>query len=136
VTQAIIEDAFRRFLEGISGRDVALMRAAADPEVEFTSYFAGVEAKTYRGHVSLSDYLSDLSVAWEYFRLTPEEFVPAGADTLVVDVHAEARSRSGVEIDQHLYGVWEFRDGKPRRGRTYGSREEALQAVGLSASGR
>jgi ketosteroid isomerase-like protein len=133
MSQAMLENAFRRFMEGISTRDVALLRAATDPEIEFTSYFAGIEAKTFRGHAALSDYLADLSVAWEYFRLTAEDFIPAGAERLVAVVRVEALSRSGVEFHRHLYGVWEFRDAKARRGRTYPSREEAIRAAGLSA---
>jgi ketosteroid isomerase-like protein len=133
MSEETLESAFRRFVEGISTRDVALMRAATDPEIEFTSYFAGVDAKTFSGHDDLSDYLTDLSVAWEYFQLSPAEFIPAGTERLVVDVHVLARSRSGAEVNQHLYGVWEFRDGKARRGRTYRSRDQALEAAGLAA---
>ena len=46
-------------------------------------------------------------------------------------VQALARE-SGVPIDQRVYAAWEFRDGKALRGRTYQSREEALEAAGLS----
>ena len=42
-----------------------------------------------------------------------------------------ARGR-GVHLDQHTYAVEEFRDGKVLRMRTYASRREALEAVGLS----
>jgi hypothetical protein len=59
--------------------------------------------------------------------------VQASANRLVVSVRVEARSRRGVQIDQYLYGVWDFRDNKPRRGQTFGTRAEALQAAGLSA---
>jgi ketosteroid isomerase-like protein len=124
-----METAFRQFCTGISTRDVALMRAATDPDVEFTSYFAGIEAKTFRGHAGLADYVTDVSAAWESFQLTAKEFVPAGPARLVVCVRVEAVSRRGLALREDHYGVWEFRDGKARRGRTYLRREEALQAV-------
>jgi ketosteroid isomerase-like protein len=120
-------------MKGISQRDLAQLRAATDPEIEFTSYFAGADAKTFSGHAALAEYLADLSATWESFQLTAEDFVQVSADRLVVSVRVEARSRRGVQIDQYLYGVWGFRDNKPRRGQTFGTRAEALQAAGLSA---
>jgi hypothetical protein len=47
VSEAPSENAFRQFIKGISQRDLAQLRAATDPEIEFTSYFAGVDAKTF-----------------------------------------------------------------------------------------
>jgi ketosteroid isomerase-like protein len=129
-----LESAFKLFLKGISTRDLSVMKAVSDPDIEFTSYFGGLEAKTYHGHPGLSEYLEDLPSAWEYFRLTLNGFTPVGPDKGVVEVHVLARARtSGVEFDERHFGFWEFRNEKALRGRTYASREGAFQAAGAAA---
>jgi len=78
------------------------------------------------------DYLADLEAAWEDFRVTIEELVPAGEGMLMAVGRVEALAReSRIPIDQRVYAAWEFRNGKALRGGTYQSREEALKAAGL-----
>jgi ketosteroid isomerase-like protein len=132
MSQERLEAVAWQIMDGISSRDLAAIKAACDPEVEFTPRLAAVEGKTYRGHAGWSDYVADLEAAWEDFRVTIEEFVPAGPRTLVVVLRVTAVAReSHMPIDQRVYAPWEFRQGKALRGRTWPSRREALEAAGL-----
>jgi ketosteroid isomerase-like protein len=133
MSQARPEDTARQIVDGISSRDLRAIEAACDPEVEFTSRFAAVEGKTYRGHAGWADYLADLEDAWEDFRITIEELIPVGPERLVIVLRVKALARgSHVPIDQRVYAPWEFRRDKALRGRTRPGRAEALEAVGLS----
>jgi ketosteroid isomerase-like protein len=123
----------RRMFEGVSNKDAAAIQAACDPDFELTSSFTALEGKTYRGHEAVENSLADLEEAWESLGLTVEELVPTGEEALVVVTRVEAVARgSGVPIDQRTYGAFEFRQAKALRARFYSSREEALEAVGLS----
>jgi hypothetical protein len=51
---------------------------------------------------------------------------------VVVVIHETARLRqTEMLIERDLAQVWTFQDGKVTRLRAYGTREEALEAVGL-----
>jgi ketosteroid isomerase-like protein len=132
MSQENMEDVARQLAKGISTKDLAAIQSACDPEIEFTSRFAAVERKTYRGHAGWADYLADLEDAWEDFQVTIEEFVPAGPERLVVVLRIKALARgSHVPIDQSTYVATEFRQGKALRVGTLPSLTEALEAAGL-----
>jgi ketosteroid isomerase-like protein len=125
------EATLRALAQAISDGDLAALRAASDPRVEFTSRITAVEGRTYRGHSGWSDYLADLDAAFNPFRLTVEELTTLrdGMFVAIVRVTAVARE-SGVPIDQVVHAVWWLRDGKVIRGQTFATREEAREAVG------
>src|SRR5689334_3538128 len=133
MSQENMEHAARGLAEGGKGKDLASLLAVSDPEIEFTSRFTAVEGRTYRGHAAWADYLAYAAAAWEDFRITVEDFIPVGPERLIAVERVEAVARgSGVHLDQPTYAVQEFRDDKVLRMRTYRSRQEALEAVGLS----
>jgi ketosteroid isomerase-like protein len=136
MSQENMERAARQLAEGVSEKNLAVILAVSDPEIEFTSRFTAVEGRTYQGHAGWAAYLADADVAWENFRITVEECILAGPERLIAVERVEALARgSGVQLDQPTYAVQQFRDGKVLRMRTYRSRQEALEAAGLSEQG-
>jgi ketosteroid isomerase-like protein len=132
VSPETTEDALRLSVEAINSRDRAAIEASCDPDLELTSSFSAVEGKTYLGYEGASDYLDDTQAAWEDFRITVEESIPAGDEKLVAVLRVTGTGRgSGVPFDQLTYGAYEFRGGKVWRARFSPSREEALEASGL-----
>jgi len=70
--------------------------------------------------------------AWEEFRNEIEQVSEAGPNTVVVTFRSQAIGKeSGVPVEARLGAVFVLSEGKILRGRTYPSREEALEAVGL-----
>jgi ketosteroid isomerase-like protein len=133
MSQEDMKHAARQLAEGVSGKNLAVIQAVSDPEIEFTSRLSAVEGRTYRGHAGWADYLADADLAWEEFRIVVEEFIPAGPETLITVQRVEVLARgSGAHLDQGAYAVQDFRNGKVFRMRTYATRREALAAVGLS----
>ena len=104
-----------------------------DPSCEYTSVTAVVEPRTYRGHDGIRRYLGDLAERWAEWRTDVEEVIDAGPDTVLATIRFRAVGKhSGAPIDARLAVVFVLSDDKLLRGRTYPTREEALEAAGLS----
>jgi ketosteroid isomerase-like protein len=77
-------------------------------------------------------YFARLSDAWEEFRTVAEDLRDLG-DHVVMLGRIEGRGKgSGVPIDTSLGQIFDFRDGKVCRIRSYLDHSEALNAVGLA----
>jgi ketosteroid isomerase-like protein len=75
---------------------------------------------------------AELDDTYAEFSLVPEDFAPVG-EYVVVTARTSARMRaSEARIDSTLFHVWHLRGGRAREAWTYGTRAEALDAVGLS----
>jgi len=62
-----------------------------------------------------------------------EEVLDAGADQVITVLSAQGRGlASGIEVEHHPAGVATLREGKVVRVVWFPTREEALEAVGLS----
>jgi ketosteroid isomerase-like protein len=66
--------------------------------------------------------------------MTPEEFIDAGADKVLVFSREGGRGRgSGADVvTQPTAHLWTMRDGKAIRMQSYWERADALEAAGLS----
>jgi ketosteroid isomerase-like protein len=61
------------------------------------------------------------------------ELIDAGEDQVVAVLRIMGRAKlSGVETDLTYAALYTIRDGKIARGREYWTRDEALEAAGLS----
>ena len=67
------------------------------------------------------------------FWMKPVELIDAGGDTVVAVERYGGRAKlSGIETDQTEAELFTIRGGKIARCREYGTRDEALEAAGLS----
>ena len=129
IVRQIIEASHSDDLESRIEATVALW----DASCEYTSVTAALEPNTYRGHDGLRRYLGDLAERWAEWRSEVEEVIDAGPDTVVATMRFRATGKhSGAPIEARLGVVFVLSDGKLLRGHTYQSRDEALEAVGLS----
>ena len=90
-------------------------------------------AEPHYGHEGVRRYMEKLSEAIEDYRMTPEEFIDAGGDQVLVFSREGGRGRgSGAEVQTHPTAhLWTLRDGKAVRMQSYWERSDALEAVGL-----
>jgi ketosteroid isomerase-like protein len=126
----------RQVIEGNRSDDLDVRReesiALWDPRCEYTSVIAAVEPETYRGHEGIRRYISDLAERWAEWRSEVEEIFEMGSDGIFATILFRAVGKdSGVPVEARLGSVFVLSQGKLLRGRTYPSREEALEAVGL-----
>ena len=85
-----------------------------------------------RGHVD--DWIDTLDDFMGDFRIEPVELIEAGEDKVIAVTRISGRAKlSGVETDITYAALYTIRDGKIARGREYWTKEEALEAAGLSS---
>jgi ketosteroid isomerase-like protein len=70
--------------------------------------------------------------SWQEWRSAAEEFLEVGSDTVVATVRFHGIGKdSGVPVETRVGSVFVLSRGKLLRGRTFPSREEALEAARL-----
>ena len=101
------------------------------PDLEYLPRRAATEG-AYRGLAGLESFIADTLEVFEKFELHTK-FADLGDERVLSWGHIHVRARgSGIETDIEIGGVYEFRDGKVVRWEDFGSKDKALEAVGLS----
>jgi ketosteroid isomerase-like protein len=104
-----------------------------DPSCEYTRVTAAVDPQTYHGHNGIRRYISDMTDSWAEWRSEAEDVFEVVPDTVFATFRFRAIGKdSGVPVEARLGVVCVLSDGKLLRGHTYPSREQALEAAGLS----
>jgi ketosteroid isomerase-like protein len=128
-------EVFKRAVEASNRRDYEALVEAFDPDIEWHGIFGvmfGGEAKVYRGHDGVLEYLRDTDEGFAMRDVQVSELRDLG-DRLVVLGHVRGRGReSGVELDSPYGGLAEFKNGKLVRYTDYLDHRQALEAAGLS----
>jgi ketosteroid isomerase-like protein len=105
-----------------------------DPEFEWdSSAYPGLDIPVRgRGIEDFLRFLDRYRRAWIDYEWRTKELLDAGDDVVMV-VHETARAR-GTEmlVERELVMVWTMRERRAIRMRGYRTKEEALEAVGLS----
>jgi uncharacterized protein len=87
---------------------------------------------THRGHDGVARLFSEWAASFDDFRADPHELIDAG-EYVVVWCTLRGRARdSGGSVELPEAHVWKFHEGKAVEVREYRTRDEALQAAGLS----
>jgi ketosteroid isomerase-like protein len=85
------------------------------------------------GKDAMRAYVQDWIDLFDDFGIEPVELIDAGENRVVAVLRFGGRAKlSGVETDQTMGAVFQIRDGKITRGREYSTRDQALEAAGLS----
>jgi ketosteroid isomerase-like protein len=103
------------------------------PDVELDRSDAPLDAAVYRGHDGLRELLSLLQEMWERVRLEPQELTPIGEDRVVVSTRIVSVGREEIETVARGASVWTVRGGRITRVRTFQTKADALEAVGVGA---
>ena len=86
-----------------------------------------------KGKDGMRAFLQDWFETFDDFKAEPVELIDAGEDNVVSVIRISGRAKlSGVETDLTYAEFSTFRDGKIAFGRQYFTRDEALEAAGLS----
>ncbi len=127
----LVLEGFRRFQAGEPGWADDWVH----PEIEwdFSAYPLADLPTVGRGRTALlADVIETYMSGWRDLRQEITEVIDAGDDVLVV-IHETAGLRgSETVVERDVSHLWTVEDGVWTRWRLYATREEALEAAGLS----
>lgn len=119
-------------MDAVDRRDIDAFAGVTTPDLEWFPVFAArVGGDVYCGRDGIEAFLGEVDETWEEFRPLPEEYRDLG-DRVVGLGRLRTRGRaSGAPSDSPWGGVYDFRDRKISRIRTYLDHGEALRAAAL-----
>jgi ketosteroid isomerase-like protein len=125
----------KRFEDSWAAGDLDATLECIHDEVVFDwSDSIGPFAGIYEGPDGMVRFWQELRDAFEEFRPEALELVEAGPESVItLDVVRGRGKGSGIEIEAQGAMLWSFRDGKIAHAKMFQTKEEALQAAGLSA---
>ena len=117
----------RQAIDAYERRDIAMLRALNDPEVELDwsasrSWLAGV----YRGFDDALRFYEGFFEAFEEIVFEPERFIIEG-DSVIVPNLARQRGRNGIEVSASSTLAFTLRDGKVVRVCLYQTTQQAFE---------
>ena len=121
----------RRIYEATNNGDIDAVVLYFHPEIEFRAYPRYSEG-VYHGKQAVREYIENV---WEHFesvRIEVDELLDAGDQVVVVTTQHPVPKRGQQEMTAHLAEVYTIRDGLLAERRPYSTRNEALEAAGLS----
>jgi ketosteroid isomerase-like protein len=92
----------------------------------------GLEVGVYRGHDEIRAFTKRFLAAWDDVRLELADPIEVEDDVLVVENVTYLRGRDGIETQARSAWVLTFRDGQQTSLTLYQTKQEALEAAGLS----
>lgn len=120
-------------MDAVDRRDIDAFAAVTTSDFEWFPVFAArVEGEVYRGREGIATFLGEVDETWAEFRPVPEEYRDLGDRVLGLGRLRTRGRASGVPSDSPWGGLYDVRDGKIARIRTYLDHGEALRAAGLS----
>lgn len=123
-------------LEAFGRRDLDGVMAHADPDIQLRpAVVGGLERTVYSGREGVRQFIADLDAIWSEFEVRAEEFRDLGDGILVLGRTIARGTVSRVELDTGSGFIFGLRDGKVCSFRSFVSKEEALEAAGLSEDG-
>jgi ketosteroid isomerase-like protein len=103
----------------------------AHPDVAWHDQRELPGATVHHGIEEVERHLAAAREAWDYYRADLLEVIDADPSVVAVyQIHARGRS-SGVLVERDAAWVYTFREAKIERLEIFGTRSEALEAVGL-----
>ncbi|MBA3302014.1 MAG: nuclear transport factor 2 family protein [Thermoleophilaceae bacterium] len=125
----------------LNRQDIESLRIALHPDIEIRPMqSAGSPAPldldpVYRGPDGFVRFLEAWFAPWEDHRLEPVELIDLGGEEMLTLNYVAGQGRgSGVEMRQAEAEHWIFRRGRPVSFHQYWGWDEALAAVGISAT--
>ena len=121
-----------RWVGSYNRQDLDGLIGLTDPNVVLDNSNAAFDGALYRGHDGVREWLSWVRGMWKRQQFRPQEFIPVGEDKVIVAVLLVSVGRDDVETVAHGAAVTTVREEKVTHLKTFQSRAEALEAVGLS----
>lgn len=121
----------KQVIDAFNRRDVDAIFECVNEDVEwFPAMTLG--GGPLRGREGIESYVREVSDTWKEYLVVEQDFRDLGGDQVLVLSRVEGRGAgSGGVVDAAMGQIFDFRDGKIARVRTYLDHIEALKAAGL-----
>jgi len=122
---------YRQGIDAFNRRDLEAFLALADPDVIGLSRVLAIEGASYRGHEGAREWWKTLLDVFPDFTIEVVSVRDAGQRTVAAlcnRVHGEA---SAAALEELVWQVAEWRDGRVVRWEIHASEQDALEAAGL-----
>lgn len=121
----------RRAFDAFERRDIAAVLDCFDPDVRVREDASLPDAREYRGHDGVLQWLRGMDRNWEDFRVRPERFLDRENDVAaLMRVHGRGRT-SRVPVGGEFGSVFTVGDGRIEEWQIYAGWSETLNAWGL-----
>jgi ketosteroid isomerase-like protein len=110
----------RRVVDAYNRRDLDEFDELLTADFEWVpALVRGVEGGSYRGREGVEAYYRDIRDTWDDYHTLPDEFHDLGDRVLVLGRMEGRRKVSGAPVDAAFGLVFDFRDGRISRLRSY-----------------
>jgi uncharacterized protein len=121
----------KRLIDAFNKRGVDAFAEITTPDFEWTTSMTAVEGEIFRGREGIDTYFGRMKDSWDEFLAFVDEYRDLGDRVLQLGrIEGQGRS-SGVRVSAPLDVLYDLRDGKISRMRSYLDHGEALRAAGL-----
>jgi ketosteroid isomerase-like protein len=103
------------------------------PDVVIDNSNAALDAAVYRGHEGMRELMSVLRGMWKLQQGEAQEFITVDEDRVIVPIRLVSVGREDVEVVARAAMLVTVGDGKITHMKSFQSKADALEAVGLSA---
>jgi ketosteroid isomerase-like protein len=126
-------DIAKRVIDAFNRRDIDAIFDCVNPDLEwFPAIPVTLGGGALRGREGIESYIREVDDTWEEYRVVGQDFRDLGKDQVLVLSQVEGRGAgSRGLVDAAMGQIFDFRDGKISRVRTYLDHGEALRAAGL-----
>jgi ketosteroid isomerase-like protein len=131
MSKANVEVVRRGYAAFVRG-DIDGVLDVLDPELKVSDPFGFSTTDAYQGHEGFAQTVRDALDAFERYEIAADEFIDAGDHVVVSSRLSGVGRESGAIVNMHVFHVWTIRDGKAVLGQTFQTKDEALEAAGLS----
>src|SRR6476661_2976632 len=121
----------RQMVAAFNRRDLDRLEEGSTLDMEWETAMGAIEAEVFEGFEGAETYIERLGDAWEEFQTIAEDVRDVGERVLMLGRIVGRGKGSGVAVEMPLGQVFDFRDGKVCRIRSYLDHAEAIKAVGL-----
>ena len=125
-------DAHLAAVAAFNRRDLEELLGWMSEDIRLRSRFTAVDSRVFDGHAGIREWQAGMTATWDSLLLDLERIeVPGEGLTLAIGTLRAKGHGSGVEVSEPMAQLVRWRHGKGVEIAMYGSKAEALDAVGL-----
>jgi ketosteroid isomerase-like protein len=125
-------ESIKRAYAALNRGDIPTVLGFCDPEVEFDNSNAVFDAAVHHGREGVREFFSEQAGMWASQRWEPEEVIPVDDDQVLVSHRIVSVGRDGVETIARNTNVYTLKEGKATHIKSFQTKADALEAVGLT----